>query len=67
MAPTKKKLKSLTQFVKEEGSQEAAARKIRVSYKQVNLWINGHAKPVGLTRDRLIALGVDPKRVRRGA
>ena len=56
----KKKLKKLKQFVKECGSQEKAAREIRVSNKQVNLWLNGHAKPKGLSVDRLVDLGIDP-------
>lgn len=52
---------TLAEFVKTCGSQEAAARKIGVSFTTVNRWLNKHTVPRGLARARLQQLGVTLK------
>lgn len=60
--PTKPKLMSITEFAERAGGQERAAVKIGVSFTTVNRWRNKHDKPRGLSRARLLELGVDPDR-----
>ena len=52
------KVKTLRQFVKESGGQEAAARIIGVSFVTVNRWLHGHDPPRGLSLRRLGELGI---------
>lgn len=52
---------TLDAFITKQGSQEAAASAIGVSFTTVSRWKNGHTRPKGLVARRLTELGISLK------
>ncbi len=51
-------MKTLDQFVKEHGTQEAAAKAIGVKQESLNRWLRGKRRPTGPSEVRLRELGI---------
>ena len=52
-------MKTLSEFIKEKGSQEHAAYVIGISFTTLSRLINGHHKPSTLLNKRLHSIGVE--------